>query len=64
MTIRDGVLAQCEQALKNVGAALSEAGASFSDVVRVRYLLPRREDFEPCWPLLRAHFGDVGRPPP
>jgi enamine deaminase RidA (YjgF/YER057c/UK114 family) len=59
MTIRDGVIAQCEQALKNVGAALSEAGAAFSDVVRVRYLLPRREDFEPCWPLLRKAFAEA-----
>ena len=37
--------------------ALHEAGASFADVVRVRYILPRREDFEPCWPLLAAAFG-------
>lgn len=59
MTIAEGVVAQCEQALKNIDAALSEAGASVSDVARVRYILPRREDFEPCWPLLRARFGTV-----
>jgi enamine deaminase RidA (YjgF/YER057c/UK114 family) len=23
----------------------------------VRYLLPDRDDFEPCWPLLRQAFG-------
>ncbi|WP_328287005.1 GNAT family N-acetyltransferase [Streptomyces mutabilis] len=28
-------------------------------VVRVRYLLPAREDFEPCWPVLRRAFGEV-----
>jgi enamine deaminase RidA (YjgF/YER057c/UK114 family) len=28
-------------------------------VVRVRYLLPDRADFEPCWPTLRAAFGTV-----
>jgi hypothetical protein len=28
-------------------------------VVRVRYLLPEREDFEPCWPVLRKCFGEV-----
>ena len=61
MTIPDGVVAQCEQVLKNIVAALDEAGASMADVVRVRYILPRREDFESCWPLLRKHFG-VARP--
>jgi enamine deaminase RidA (YjgF/YER057c/UK114 family) len=60
MTLADGgVVAQCEQALKNVEAALREAGASLADVVRVRYILPRRDDFESCWPALRRAFGDV-----
>jgi|SRR3954468_23180559 enamine deaminase RidA (YjgF/YER057c/UK114 family) len=27
--------------------------------VRVRYLLPEREDFEPCRPVLRKAFADV-----
>ncbi|HUZ65081.1 MAG TPA: hypothetical protein VMU82_15355 [Acetobacteraceae bacterium] len=30
-----------------------------ADVVRVHYILPRREDFEPCWPVLRKYFGDA-----
>ncbi len=34
-------------------------GARIADVVRVRYILPRQEDFEPCWPVLRKRFGDV-----
>jgi formimidoylglutamate deiminase len=59
MTISDDVAAQAEQALANVGAALEEAGCSFADVVRVRYLLPRAADFEACWPALRRVFGDV-----
>jgi enamine deaminase RidA (YjgF/YER057c/UK114 family) len=57
MTIPDGVVAQAEQAVRNIGAALDEAGCTFADVVRVRYLLPDREEFEPCWPVLRAAFG-------
>jgi enamine deaminase RidA (YjgF/YER057c/UK114 family) len=57
MTIADDVVAQCEQALRNIEAALTEAGASFADVVRVLYILPSRDDFEPCWPLLRARFA-------
>jgi enamine deaminase RidA (YjgF/YER057c/UK114 family) len=59
MTISDEVTAQCEQALRNVEAALSEADASMRDIVRVRYILPRREDFEPCWPVLRRRFGEI-----
>lgn len=57
MTLAEGVVAQAEQALRNVSAALAEAGASLADVVRVHYLLPDRADFEPCWPVLRAAFG-------
>ncbi|MCX5246849.1 GNAT family N-acetyltransferase [Streptomyces sp. NBC_00201] len=59
MTIPDGVVEQAEQCLRNIAAALAEAGCGFSDVVRVRYLLPAREDFEPCWPVLRKAFGEV-----
>lgn len=59
MTIEDDVLAQAEQCLKNIEAALRQAGASLGDVVRVTYVLPRIEDFEPCWPVLRRCFGDV-----
>jgi enamine deaminase RidA (YjgF/YER057c/UK114 family) len=59
MTLADGVVAQAEQAIANIAAALAEAGGSFADVVRVRYLLPDRDDFEPCWPVLRRAFGSA-----
>lgn len=59
MAISPDVAAQCEQALRNVAAALTEAGASMADIVRVRYYLPRREDFAACWPALRLAFGDI-----
>ena len=59
MTISGDVVEQAEQALANVGAALAEAGCTFADVVRVRYLLPRSGDFEACWPALRRVFGEV-----
>lgn len=49
---------QCESALRVIETALNEAGAGFSDVVRVTYMLPDRHEFEPCWPLLKAAFGD------
>jgi enamine deaminase RidA (YjgF/YER057c/UK114 family) len=59
MTISDDVVEQCEQCIRNINAALAEAGCSIADVVRVRYLLSDRDDFEPCWPILRRHFGRV-----
>ena len=59
MTISDDVVAQCRQVMKNIEAALTEAGASMADVVRVHYILPRREDFEPCWPVLKEYLGDT-----
>jgi enamine deaminase RidA (YjgF/YER057c/UK114 family) len=59
MAIEDDVVAQAEQCLRNITAALAEAGCTLADVVRVRYLLPDRADFEPCWPVLRRAFGEV-----
>src|SRR5215468_7689062 len=59
MTVSDDVVAQCRQAMRNVAAALAKAGASMGDIVRVRYILPRREDFAPCWPVLKEYLGDV-----
>ena len=57
MTISDDVAEQAEQALRNIADALEQVGASLDDVVRVRYLLPRADDFEACWPVLRRYFG-------
>ena len=59
MTIVDDVVAQAEQCLQNIAAALAEAGASLADVVRVTYIVPQVADFEPCWPVLRRHFGET-----
>jgi len=59
MTISDSVVEQAEQCLKNIKMALEAADATFADIVRVHYLLPDGNDFEPCWPVLRRWFGDV-----
>ena len=59
MTIADDLLAQTEQCVQNIKAALEQAGASLRDVVRVTYILPKADDFPRCWPVLRKHFGDV-----
>lgn len=52
------VVGQCKSALGVIEAALAQAGARFSDAVRVTYILPNPDDFEACWPLLAATFGD------
>ncbi len=57
MMLSDAVEDQCAAALATIGKALAAAGATFADVVRVRYILPDRGDFERCWPQLRAAFG-------
>ncbi|WP_439681094.1 RidA family protein [Embleya sp. MST-111070] len=59
MTIPDDVVAQAEQCLRTIEATLTEAKCTLADVVRVRYLLPDRADFEPCQPVLRRAFGEV-----
>jgi enamine deaminase RidA (YjgF/YER057c/UK114 family) len=59
MTISTDVREQAEQAMRNIGQALTEAGSSFGDIVRVRYILPDAADFEPCWPVLRRYLGEI-----
>jgi enamine deaminase RidA (YjgF/YER057c/UK114 family) len=59
MTISEDVVEQAERCFINIENALLDAGSTISDVVRVRYILPRVEDFELCWPVLRRYFGDV-----
>ena len=59
MTISADVVAQAEQCLRNIEQALSNAGASLADVVRVTYIVPNVADFKPTWPVLRKYFGDI-----
>jgi len=59
MTIAEDVVEQAEQSFRNIEEALRQVGSGLSDVVRVRYILPRVEDFEPCWPVLRKYLGTV-----
>ena len=59
MTISDDIAEQAAQCLRNIEAALAQAGASMRDVVRVRYILPNAADFPATWPVLRAAFGEI-----
>ena len=55
MTISDDAEMQARTAFSNVEAALREAGAALSDVVRVRYYVARVAD----WPSIGAIAGEV-----
>jgi enamine deaminase RidA (YjgF/YER057c/UK114 family) len=55
MTIAEDPAEQARQALRNIAAALAEAGSSLADVVRVKYYLPNLED----WPRLVPVFGEA-----
>lgn len=59
MTISDDVVEQTEQCMQNIAKALREADATMADIVRVLYILPNRDDFESCWPVLRKYLGEV-----
>ena len=57
MTMPESVEDQCANALGTIGRALSEAGASLDDVVRVRYILPEKSDWPRCWPITSEAFA-------
>jgi len=59
MTIADNVVDQAEQCFRNIEAALAQAGAKLSDIVRVQYILPVASEFSSCWPVMRRYLGDV-----
>jgi len=59
MAIADDVVAQADQCFRNIERALADARCRLADVVRVRYILPERDDFPKCWPVLQRYLGDV-----
>jgi enamine deaminase RidA (YjgF/YER057c/UK114 family) len=59
MTLKEGIVAQAEQCLKNIDAALRQANSSLADVVRALYIVPVASEFEQCWPVLNQYLGKV-----
>jgi enamine deaminase RidA (YjgF/YER057c/UK114 family) len=59
MTIAPDIETQTDQCLRNIEAALLQAGASLRDVVRVTYVLPDGSEFAKTWPVLQHYFGEV-----
>ena len=58
-SISDDVVDQADQTMRNIAAALAEAGAEMKDIVRVRYILPERSDFPKTWPVINKWLGDA-----
>ena len=56
-TIAEDVVAQTHQAVRNIEAALAEAGATLNDVVRSRIICQTRADFEAAAPVIGGYFG-------
>ncbi len=59
MTIADDPAEQARQALRNIAAALGEAGASLADVVRIKYYLPDAADWPRIVPVLGEAFSTI-----
>lgn len=59
MTISDDVVVQTDRCLQNIQRALADAKCRLTDVVRVRYILPDRDEFPKTWPVLQRYLGDI-----
>lgn len=58
-TISDDLEEQVHQTFRNIAAALEQAGAALTDVVRANYIVPRAEDWPQIVPLLGRYFGEI-----
>ncbi len=56
-TIVDDVVGQAEQAFRNIGLALAEAGSDLDEVVRVRAFLADVADFQTVAPVFGRFLG-------
>ena len=59
MTISDDVVVQADRCFQNIQRALADAKCRLTDVVRVRYILPDRDEFPKTWPVLLRYLGDI-----
>lgn len=59
MSIADNPVEQAQQCFKTIEKVLTDAGSCLDNIVRIRYILPNKDDFEPCWPVLRKHLKNA-----
>ena len=58
-SISDDPTEQTRQTLRNIEAALDQAGALMTDVVRANYIVPDVADWPAITEVLGATFGDI-----
>lgn len=58
-TISDDPAEQTRKTFDNIAAALGQAGAGLSDIVRARYILPNAADWEPISVVLGEVLGGI-----
>ena len=57
MTMPEAITDQCRNAIATIAGVMDQAGSGLDHVVRVRYILPDKADWEPCWPILSDAFA-------
>jgi enamine deaminase RidA (YjgF/YER057c/UK114 family) len=57
MTISNDVTEQAHQAFRNIARTLAAARCSFTDLVRVVYYMPERDDFSALAPVFKQYLG-------
>ena len=53
MTIQENIEDQTVQCIRNINDALTKAGSSPVEIIRVRYIIPNANEFPQTWHLLR-----------
>lgn len=59
MKISDDVVKQAKQCFKNIEKVLLQAKSSMDNIVRIRYILPNKSDFQPCWKVCKKYLSQA-----
>ena len=59
MEISDSAAAQARQCFINLDKVLREAGSRLDNIVRVRYILPNRNDAFACFPVFKEYLKNA-----
>lgn len=59
MAISDDIVTQTDRCFQNIQRALADAKCRLTDVVRVTYIVPDRDEFPKTWPVLQRYLGDI-----
>ena len=57
MTMPDSIEDQCRNTLATIAKALEEADSGLDHVVRVNYIVPDKDEWPKCWPVLSQAFA-------